>query len=95
VVVLTPTSLSRHKLHDWFHREIRAALKSKRNIAPLLVNGFEFKTSPAGEHSEQSLLRQLSQWHSLEHARQSGRYGANLPGPALRVIHFEYVRTFR
>jgi tetratricopeptide (TPR) repeat protein len=45
VVVLTPSALERcGDPNDVFRREIEAALDSKRNIVPLMLEGFDFDT---------------------------------------------------
>jgi hypothetical protein len=45
LVLLTPTALERcGDPKDWMRREIEAALDSKRNIVPLMLEGFEFGT---------------------------------------------------
>ena len=46
LVLLTPTALARcGDPEDWMRREIEAALDSKRNIVPLMLEGFDFHTS--------------------------------------------------
>ena len=43
IVVLTPTALERcSESGDWLRREIETALQVKRNIIPLLFDGFDF-----------------------------------------------------
>jgi tetratricopeptide (TPR) repeat protein len=43
IVLLTPSALKRcGDSGDWLRREIEAALVSKRNIVPLMLEGFEF-----------------------------------------------------
>jgi hypothetical protein len=45
LVLLTPTALERcHDPNDWMRREIEAALDSRRNIVPLMLEGFDFGT---------------------------------------------------
>ena len=45
LVVLTPSALERcGDPGDWLRREIEAALDSKRNIVPLMLEGFDFGT---------------------------------------------------
>jgi hypothetical protein len=47
LVLLTPTALERClDPEDWMRREIEAALESRRNIVPLLLEGFDFSTPP-------------------------------------------------
>jgi hypothetical protein len=46
LVLLTPTALERcSDPKDWMRREIEVALDSKRNIVPLMFDGFDFGTS--------------------------------------------------
>ena len=43
VVLLTPSALERcGEPGDWLRREIETALESKRNIVPLMLEGFDF-----------------------------------------------------
>ena len=43
IVLLTPSALQRCKEpDDWLRREIEAALENKRNIVPLMMEGFNF-----------------------------------------------------
>lgn len=45
IVLLTPSALERcHDPNDWLRREIETALGNKRNIIPLLFEGFNFST---------------------------------------------------
>jgi tetratricopeptide (TPR) repeat protein len=45
IVLLTPSALERcHDPNDWLRREIETALDNKRNIIPLLFEGFNFST---------------------------------------------------
>jgi hypothetical protein len=45
LVLLTPTALERcADPKDWMRREIEAALESRRNIVPLMFEGFNFST---------------------------------------------------
>lgn len=47
LVLLTPSALERcGDPSDWLRREIEAALDSKRNIVPLMLEGFDFGTPP-------------------------------------------------
>ena len=53
VVLLTPSALKRcGEPGDWLRREIETALDLRRNIVPLMLEGFSFKT--------RSIARQLS-----------------------------------
>jgi hypothetical protein len=43
LVLLTPTALERSSdPKDWMRREIEAALESRRNIVPVMLDGFKF-----------------------------------------------------
>jgi hypothetical protein len=45
LVLLTPSALERcGDPGDWLRREIEAALDNRRNIVPLMVEGFDFGT---------------------------------------------------
>ena len=45
LVLLTPSALERcGDSGDWLRREIEAALDNKRNIVPLMLEGFDFGT---------------------------------------------------
>jgi len=47
ILILTPSALDRcHEPDDWLRREIETALVYKRNIVPLMMEGFDF-----GNHS--------------------------------------------
>ncbi len=51
VVLLTPSALERSgDPGDWLRREIEAALDSKRNIVPLMLEGFDFGTPSIANH---------------------------------------------
>ena len=42
-MLLTPSSFERiDESDDWFRREIEAALRTQRNIIPLMLEGFDF-----------------------------------------------------
>lgn len=46
MVLLTPSALERcHEPGDWVRREIEAALDMKRNIVPVMLEGFDFGAS--------------------------------------------------
>jgi len=48
IVVLTPECLDRCKnKDDWFRREIRHAIKCKRNVVPIMARGFEMPNPKA------------------------------------------------
>ncbi|MHA1280737.1 MAG: toll/interleukin-1 receptor domain-containing protein [Candidatus Helarchaeota archaeon] len=43
IIILTPSALERcNEPNDWFRREIEIALDCKRNIVPVLLEGFDF-----------------------------------------------------
>jgi hypothetical protein len=47
LVLLTPSALELERCNepaDWLRREIEAALDSRRNIVPLMLEGFDFGT---------------------------------------------------
>ena len=47
ILVLTPTALERtSQPGDWLRREVEYAMEIKRNIVPLMFDGFDFGTSP-------------------------------------------------
>jgi len=47
LVLLTPGALDRcDDPADWLRLEIEAALDARRNIVPLLIDGFDFSTPP-------------------------------------------------
>ena len=51
VVLLTPSALERvGEPGDWLRREIEAALEHRRNIVPLMLEGFDFATPSIGAH---------------------------------------------
>jgi hypothetical protein len=51
LVVLTPSSLERcTATSDWLRREIETALAFKRNIVPLMLEGFDFSTPGIADH---------------------------------------------
>jgi tetratricopeptide (TPR) repeat protein len=51
IVVLTPSALERcEEPGDWLRREIEAALETKRNIVPLMLEGFNFGSPSIGKY---------------------------------------------
>ena len=57
VVVLTPSALEDcNNPGDWLRREIEFALDEKRNIVPLMVEGFDFGTPLVKKALTSSLL---------------------------------------
>jgi len=56
VVLLTPDALERcSNPADWLRREIELAIESKRNVVPLLFNGFSFEDKLAVERLQGAL----------------------------------------
>jgi hypothetical protein len=66
LVLLTPTALERcGDPKDWMRREIEAALDSRRNIVPLMLEGFDFGKPPvAGQLTGK--LAELKKYNGLE-----------------------------
>lgn len=51
LVLLTPSALERvDQPDDWLRREIEAALEHRRNIVPLMLEGFDFATPSIASH---------------------------------------------
>jgi len=51
IVVLTPSALERcADPGDWLRREIETALETRRNIVPLMLEGFDFATPTLAQH---------------------------------------------
>jgi len=66
LVLLTPTALERCRdPKDWMRREIEAALDSRRNIVPLMLEGFDFGT-PAIASQLTGKLVALKEYNGLE-----------------------------
>jgi hypothetical protein len=64
--LLTATALERSgDPKDWMRREIEAALDSKRNIVPLMLDGFKFDT-PVIASQLAGKLETLKKYHGLE-----------------------------
>ena len=56
VLLLTPTALERcDEPADWLRREIETAFESRRNVVPLLLDGFSFESPLANERLTGSL----------------------------------------
>jgi tetratricopeptide (TPR) repeat protein len=65
LALLTPTALERcNEPADWFRREIEAALACKRNIVPVLMDGFSFST-PAIASRLTGPLAALARYNAL------------------------------
>src|SRR5262245_37842592 len=51
IVLLTPSALERcGDPGDWLRREVETALATRRNIVPLMLEGFDFTTPVLAEH---------------------------------------------
>lgn len=71
IVVLTPSALERCKEPaDWLRKEIEAALDEKRNIIPLMVEGFDF----GSEAVKSALTGKLSVLSSINGLRIPDEY---------------------
>ncbi len=65
LVVLTPSALDRcDEPADWLRREIETALDARRNIVPLLIDGFDFST-PSIATRFTGKLSALKQYNAL------------------------------
>lgn len=65
VVLLTPTALDRcDSPDDWLRREVEAAMAARRNVVPLLLDGFSFESDAARQHLQGSLAP-LSRYNAL------------------------------
>jgi tetratricopeptide (TPR) repeat protein len=65
IVLLTPSALERcNESGDWLRREIEEALKTQRNIVPLMLEGFAFATPSIG-HQLTGELAALKKYNAL------------------------------
>jgi len=65
VVLLTPDALDRcDNPDDWLRREMEAAMAARRNVVPLLLDGFSFEADAARQHL-QGQLAPLSRYNAL------------------------------
>ena len=65
LVLLTPSALERcGEPGDWLRREIETALETKRNIVPLMLEGFDFST-PAIANQLTGTLADLKRYNAL------------------------------
>src|SRR6516164_1544349 len=65
LVVLTPSALERcHEPGDWLRREIETAIETRRNIVPLLLEGFDFG-SPAIANQLTGNLSSLKKYNGI------------------------------
>jgi hypothetical protein len=66
IVLLTPTALEEsQRPDDWLRREIETALDLERNIVPLLLEGFDFR-SPSIAGQLTGRLAALTRYNALE-----------------------------
>jgi len=66
LILLTPSALERcGEPGDWLRREIETALDSKRNIVPLMLEGFSFSTPQIAGQLTGTLAR-LKKYNGLE-----------------------------
>ena len=66
IVLLTPSALERcNEPGDWLRREIESALETKRNIVPLMLEGFDFGT-PAIANQLTGKLAALKRYNALD-----------------------------
>src|SRR6476661_1423866 len=66
LVLLTPTALKRcADPKDWMRREIEAALDSRRNIVPVMLEGFDFN-KPGIADQLTGKLAALKEWNAIE-----------------------------
>jgi len=66
IVLLTPSALERcNEPGDWLRREIETALKTKRNMVPLMLEGFDFGT-PAIANQLTGKLAALKRYNALD-----------------------------
>jgi hypothetical protein len=67
LVLLTPTALERcSNPEDWMRREIEAAIKDKRNIVPLVLEGFDFGAPAIVSQLIAGNLAALKEYNGLE-----------------------------
>jgi tetratricopeptide (TPR) repeat protein len=65
IVLLTPSALERCvDSADWLRREIEAALETRRNIVPLMLEGFDFRT-PSISDQLTGNIAPLSRYNAL------------------------------
>ena len=65
LVILTPTALERcNEPNDWFRREIETAMNEKRNIIPVMTDGFDF-SSQFAKDALKGKLASLSSYNGL------------------------------
>src|SRR6476660_9143229 len=66
IVLLTPSALERcNEPGDWLRREMEIALETKRNVVPLMLEGFDFG-SPAIANQLTGKLAALKKYNALD-----------------------------
>jgi hypothetical protein len=66
LVVLTPSTLDRVKTaEDWVRKEIEMALKTKRNIVPLMIENFDFNSPYIKKKLAELSLTELAESNGL------------------------------
>lgn len=66
IVLLTPSALERCGTPgDWLRREIEAALDERRNIVPLMLDGFDFAMPSVSKHLT-GKLAQLKRYNAVD-----------------------------
>jgi tetratricopeptide (TPR) repeat protein len=86
IVLLTPSALKRcSEPGDWLRREVETALKLKRNIVPLMLEGFKFNTpSIAGQLTGK--MQALKKYNALW-------VPAEFFGAAMKKLREEYLNV--
>jgi tetratricopeptide (TPR) repeat protein len=65
IVILTPSALERcNEPGDWLRREIETAMDEKRNVVPLMLEGFDYG-NPLIDKALTGKLRKLKSYNSL------------------------------
>jgi len=65
IIILTPSALEKcNEPNDWLRREIELALESKRNIVPLVFEGFEFN-NPINVNALTGKMEKLKYYNAL------------------------------
>lgn len=65
LIILSPSALERcNDADDWLRREIEMAMETKRNIVPLMMEGFEFN-NPSVKQALSGKLRSLNRYNGL------------------------------
>ncbi len=65
IVILSPSALNRCNVPgDWLRKEIELAIESKRNIVPLMMEGFDFG-SPATVNALTGKLAELKKYNAM------------------------------